>query len=245
MLSLVVSDFNILLLNVLTALPEDFSVLEAPKNSPSTLTPTSSSAVLNLELREGSASRSDKAGSRLSPPARSTATAAMCCCHTAGKSKGQLVPLFLSKQFPFSSALASASRAGARELVESPVAQPGQNVRRGQWCTKASYFLCPPHATVSVPHRTKASGCLQAALCARPASLCLCLHVLVLCCSPLLGALFAVHPGVHSYLGCPRLVLSVACTKGPFHRMPPGPWWFLQSQMSVMELSPMFCLFCS
>lgn len=97
MLSLAVSDFNILLLNVLTALPEDFSVLEAPKNSPSTLTPTSSSAVLNLELREGSASRSDKAGSRLSPPARSTATAAMCCCHAAGKSKGQLIPLFLSK----------------------------------------------------------------------------------------------------------------------------------------------------
>lgn len=62
MLSLAVSDFSILLLNVLTASPQDFSVLEVPKNSLSTLIPKSS-AVLNLELREGSASLNDKAGS--------------------------------------------------------------------------------------------------------------------------------------------------------------------------------------
>lgn len=188
MLSLSVSDFNILLHSVLTASPEDFSVLEAPKKSLSTLIPNRSSAVLNLELREGSASLNDKAGSRLSLPARNTATTVMCCCYKAGKSRGQFIPLFLSKQCPFSSAVASASRAGVRELLESPVAQPGPYVRKRQWGTKASSFLCPPHKTVSVPHRTKTSSCLQAALCVMPASLCLCLYVLVLWNSPLLGA---------------------------------------------------------
>lgn len=39
MLSLAVSDFNILLLNVLTASPEDFSVLEVPKKFPLCLNP--------------------------------------------------------------------------------------------------------------------------------------------------------------------------------------------------------------
>lgn len=95
MLSLAVSDFNILLLNVLTASPEDFSVLEVPKNSLSALTPTRSSAVLDLELREGSVSLNDKAGSRLSLPARNTATTVMCCCYTAGKTRGQFIPVSL------------------------------------------------------------------------------------------------------------------------------------------------------
>lgn len=112
---------------------------------------------------------------------------------------------------------------------------------------EAPYFLCPPQAAASVSHRTKASSCLQTAVCVMPAYICLCLYVaFCLCFAVTLSlGLFGACPGMHSYFCCLSLLLSVACTKDPFQWMSSGSWWFLQSQTSAMELSPVSCRFCS
>lgn len=102
-----------------------------------------------------------------------------------------------------------------------------------------------PHIKLCLYHTEQKhpAGCKL--LCVQCQHLSVCAYMCLCFAVPLPLGHFAVHPGVRSYLGCLCLVLSVACTKGPFQWMPSGPWWFLQSYMSVMVLSPMFCPFYS